>query len=402
MTAPTPLPTPPGAPLHPAEVVVDLAAVRDNVATLRAAAGSAAVMAVVKADAYGHGLVPSARAAVAGGAGWLGVAQAGEALELRAAGLAGARPGLALRPGRRPRPAGAGRRRPVGERALGARPGGRRRPSHRSRGQGAPQGRHRPRARRQHGRGLGRAGALGGEGRGVRRGRGRGRLVAHGQRRRPRSPHGAPPGGGLPRRRRRRDPAGGAAAAAPPRQLRGHPDQPGHAPRPGAARPRRLRALPGAAARGPRRAGAAACDVAARPTRPGQGRACGTGGLVRARLHDARGDDARAGAAGLRRRRAAARVRGRARCRWVASAPPWPGGCAWTSSSSTSDPVRGSASRPATSRSCSATAATAPPRRTGPRRPGRSATRSSPAPAAALPRRYTGLGADEPSGTVDA
>ncbi len=87
MTAPTPLPTPPAAPLHPAEVVVDLAAVRANVATLRAAAGSAAVMAVVKADAYGHGLVPSARAAVAGGAGWLGVAQAGEALELRAAGL---------------------------------------------------------------------------------------------------------------------------------------------------------------------------------------------------------------------------------------------------------------------------------------------------------------------------
>ena len=103
MTPPTPLPSHPAAPLHPAEVVVDLGAVRANVATLRAAAGSAEVMAVVKADAYGHGLVPSARAAVAGGAGWLGVAQAGEALELRAAGIDGPRAGVAVRPGLRPR-----------------------------------------------------------------------------------------------------------------------------------------------------------------------------------------------------------------------------------------------------------------------------------------------------------
>lgn len=44
-------------------------------------------MAVVKADAYGHGLVPSAKAAVAGGATWLGTAQIGEALALRAAGF---------------------------------------------------------------------------------------------------------------------------------------------------------------------------------------------------------------------------------------------------------------------------------------------------------------------------
>jgi alanine racemase len=42
-------------------------------------------MAVVKADAYGHGLVPSALAAVRGGATWLGVAQLPEALELRRA-----------------------------------------------------------------------------------------------------------------------------------------------------------------------------------------------------------------------------------------------------------------------------------------------------------------------------
>ncbi len=68
------------------EAVVDLAAVRDNVATLKAGT-SAEVLAVVKADAYGHGLVPCARAAVAGGATWLGTAIVDEALALRAAGL---------------------------------------------------------------------------------------------------------------------------------------------------------------------------------------------------------------------------------------------------------------------------------------------------------------------------
>ena len=67
---------------------IDLAAVRSNVAVLaERAAGGAQVMAVVKADGYGHGLVPCARAAVQGGAGWLGVAFLEEALALRAAGL---------------------------------------------------------------------------------------------------------------------------------------------------------------------------------------------------------------------------------------------------------------------------------------------------------------------------
>ncbi len=45
-------------------------------------------MAVVKADGYGHGMIPTARAAVAGGATWLGVATIDEALALRQAGLA--------------------------------------------------------------------------------------------------------------------------------------------------------------------------------------------------------------------------------------------------------------------------------------------------------------------------
>ncbi|MFC8734377.1 alanine racemase [Luteimicrobium sp. NPDC057192] len=72
---------------YPARAVVDLAAIRHNVRTLSEKAPGAEVLAVVKADAYGHGLVPSARAAVAGGATWLGVAQAAEALALRAAGV---------------------------------------------------------------------------------------------------------------------------------------------------------------------------------------------------------------------------------------------------------------------------------------------------------------------------
>jgi alanine racemase len=70
-----------------AGAVVDLDAVRDNVRLLRERAGSAAVMAVVKADAYGHGLLPTARAALAGGASWLGTAQLNEGLALRAGGI---------------------------------------------------------------------------------------------------------------------------------------------------------------------------------------------------------------------------------------------------------------------------------------------------------------------------
>jgi alanine racemase len=70
------------------EARIDLAAVRANVAVLaERAAGAAQVMAVVKADGYGHGLVPSAQAAIAGGAAWLGVAFLEEALGLRAAGI---------------------------------------------------------------------------------------------------------------------------------------------------------------------------------------------------------------------------------------------------------------------------------------------------------------------------
>lgn len=66
---------------------IDLDAVTANVRVLDELAGAAQVMAVVKADGYGHGLLPSARAALTGGATWLGVAFLEEALALRAAGL---------------------------------------------------------------------------------------------------------------------------------------------------------------------------------------------------------------------------------------------------------------------------------------------------------------------------
>jgi alanine racemase len=69
-----------------AEVVVDLDAIAANTATLRERVGRP-LMAVVKADGYGHGMLPAARAALAGGADALGVAVIDEALALRAAGI---------------------------------------------------------------------------------------------------------------------------------------------------------------------------------------------------------------------------------------------------------------------------------------------------------------------------
>jgi len=66
---------------------VDLAAIRHNVELLGGRAAGAGLMAVVKADGYGHGIIPAARAAVAGGASWLGVATLDEAMTVRRAGL---------------------------------------------------------------------------------------------------------------------------------------------------------------------------------------------------------------------------------------------------------------------------------------------------------------------------
>jgi alanine racemase len=69
-----------------AEVVVDLDAIAVNTSVLRAKV-QRPLMAVVKADGYGHGLIPAARAVLAGGADALGVAVLEEALALRAAGI---------------------------------------------------------------------------------------------------------------------------------------------------------------------------------------------------------------------------------------------------------------------------------------------------------------------------
>lgn len=66
---------------------IDTAAITANTRALRRAAGTPEFMAVVKADGYGHGAAVTARAALTGGATWIGVADPGEALALRAAGV---------------------------------------------------------------------------------------------------------------------------------------------------------------------------------------------------------------------------------------------------------------------------------------------------------------------------
>jgi alanine racemase len=74
---------------HRAEIVVDVAAIRHNVRILKdlvQVEGPVQLMAVVKADGYGHGMVEAARAAREAGADWLGVATIEEALALRASG----------------------------------------------------------------------------------------------------------------------------------------------------------------------------------------------------------------------------------------------------------------------------------------------------------------------------
>jgi alanine racemase len=68
---------------RPARALIDLDALRHNLACVRAHAPGARVLAVVKANAYGHGAVPVARALLAAGADALGVACTEEALELR-------------------------------------------------------------------------------------------------------------------------------------------------------------------------------------------------------------------------------------------------------------------------------------------------------------------------------
>ncbi|HEV8663612.1 MAG TPA: alanine racemase [Candidatus Methylomirabilis sp.] len=74
--------------LRPTRAVVDLGAIAHNVRNIKALVGKGVrLMAVVKADAYGHGLVPVARTALGAGAEWLGVALPEEGVALRAAGI---------------------------------------------------------------------------------------------------------------------------------------------------------------------------------------------------------------------------------------------------------------------------------------------------------------------------
>ncbi len=74
----------PGPFLRPVWAEINLAALRHNTRIALEKAGPAKVMAVVKADGYGHGLEPAARAMLEAGAPWLAVATADEAKALRA------------------------------------------------------------------------------------------------------------------------------------------------------------------------------------------------------------------------------------------------------------------------------------------------------------------------------
>ena len=69
-----------------AEVLIDLGAIRENIKYLMGKSGKPA-LAVVKADGYGHGLLPVAKSALSAGASWLGVALLEEARALRQGGI---------------------------------------------------------------------------------------------------------------------------------------------------------------------------------------------------------------------------------------------------------------------------------------------------------------------------
>ena len=74
--------------MRPTQAIIDLAAVRHNVRAIRASLPPATrLIAVVKANAYGHGAIPVSRAALGAGADWLAVAIPEEGIELRAAGI---------------------------------------------------------------------------------------------------------------------------------------------------------------------------------------------------------------------------------------------------------------------------------------------------------------------------
>ncbi|MDJ0960313.1 MAG: alanine racemase [Acidimicrobiia bacterium] len=73
--------------MRPSWIEIDVDAIKSNARVMSAAIAPAALCAVVKADGYGHGDVPSAEAALAGGASWLAVALVEEGVRLREAGI---------------------------------------------------------------------------------------------------------------------------------------------------------------------------------------------------------------------------------------------------------------------------------------------------------------------------
>jgi alanine racemase len=74
--------------LRPTQAIIDLSAIRHNVRQIRESLPPATRMiAVVKANAYGHGVIPVSRAALGAGADWLAVAIPEEGIELRSAGI---------------------------------------------------------------------------------------------------------------------------------------------------------------------------------------------------------------------------------------------------------------------------------------------------------------------------
>jgi len=73
--------------LRPTRAEIDLGAIADNLGVVKEVAGGARVLAVVKADAYGHGVVPVANILESNGVDGFGVALAEEGIELREAGI---------------------------------------------------------------------------------------------------------------------------------------------------------------------------------------------------------------------------------------------------------------------------------------------------------------------------
>ena len=322
---------------------VDLGAIAANVETLRAAAPAAQVLAVVKADAYGHGLVPVAAAARAGGAAWLGTALLDEALALRAAGDTGRLLSWLLDPD------------DDWAEAVGAdidlsasAPWARRRcrrgcPDRGQTRPPAPQGRHRPRPR-----GCTRPGVAD-AGRARRPGAGRrARRASSGSGRTSRTPTRPATRPSMRRSRRsaRRSPWSRPRGFDPEVRHLANSRRDPHPPR-RPLRPRPAGASPSTASRPCRTT--TRSDTPRPPARddrspPGLALVkrlpAGQGvSYVHRYTHDG-GDDARPGAARVRRRRAAQRHQRRAGPRGRRAGGPSRARCAWTSSSSTSGTTR--------------------------------------------------------------